>query len=225
MSNEMADDSDFELAKIRFRKLCKKAKDLNIVTEDILKLDFVSKHKPKEVNLITLGLKVLLYTILALTAISSVLYFSIKHNFIDGKKVASFSTIWTGIDLKNDQCIIPFTELFLDAFRPPVDCSFCKNVTSFTRVGNLSQKDFIQKYAYSGTPVIITDAQRNWTAKDHFSFNYFRGLYKKGSPVLDQSQKECQFFPYRTSFVNLDEVFKMSKSRRDMRGDPWYIGW
>ena len=40
----------------------------------------------------------------------------------------------------------------------------CLGISEFERVANLTRKDFTDKYAYSGRPVIITDATKDWTA-------------------------------------------------------------
>ncbi len=79
----------------------------------------------------------------------------------------------------------------------------------------------------TGKPVVITDATVNWTANSHFTFNFFKSIYGKESPVLDGLDSNCQFFPYKTDFENLGEVFQMSASRAMLMdgSDPWYIGW
>jgi len=222
----MSTDADYELARIRFRRLFKKAKELSIKEEDLKSINFVNKFKESKINIVFLALKWIVYSVILLTIISVALYFLVKKEYIPAKKLAELSTAYTGIDLKSDQCVIPFAEIVLDVFRPPVDCSFCRGIREFDRVANLSQTDFVQKYAYSGRPVIITDATTNWTAKNEFSFDYLKSVYKKDSPVLgNDGNRECQFFPYKTKFVTVADVFKMSKKMKDMKGDPWYIGW
>ena len=59
----------------------------------------------------------------------------------------------------------------------------------------------------------------------HFSFDYFKSIYTDDSPALENFERDCQFFPYQTDFLNLRHVFNMSASRAGMRGEPWYIGW
>lgn len=51
-------------------------------------------------------------------------------------------------------------------FRPEEKCDFCANVISVNRVSNLSPGEFENEYAYSGKPVVITDATKNWTATE-----------------------------------------------------------
>ncbi|RXG72606.1 hypothetical protein Avbf_06151 [Armadillidium vulgare] len=84
----------------------------------------------------------------------------------------------------------------------------------------------ILRYAYSGIPVVIEDGQRNWSASDVFSFSFFKKIYDDDSPVLYNLDRECQFFPYQTSFRNLKEVFNMSTEEAErLDANPWYIGW
>ena len=62
-----------------------------------------------------------------------------------------------------------------------------------------------------------------------FSYEYFAGLYSNSNNNNSNSfrneirRKNCQFFPYKTEFRNLEEVFTMSDERRFSK--PWYIGW
>ncbi|XP_072024428.1 bifunctional arginine demethylase and lysyl-hydroxylase PSR-like [Amphiura filiformis] len=131
------------------------------------------------------------------------------------------------LDIEDEECIVNNLEEIQDMFRPPVNCSVCANVTQVDRVEKLSSDDFVKYYAYSGHPVVITDATVNWTANSHFTFNFFKSIYDKESPVLDGEDENCQFFPYKTKFENLGEVFQMSASRSMLTdgSDPWYIGW
>ena len=225
MTMDAVSDSDFQLAKIRFRKLYLKAKDLDISDSDIGKLSFVKKYKPEKLNVVTKILKWIFFFLLAIGIFGIAIYFAMIKGLISEKLLAEYSTIFTDIDLRSDTCVIPLTDTVLDFFRPPVDCGFCEDVTKFDRVQNLSPEEFVKKYAYSGRPVIITDAMTNWTASQHFNFDFFRKLYKKDSPVFSSSNKECQFFPYKTKFQGLLDVFKMPKKMVDMQGDQWYIGW
>ena len=220
-------DSDFQLTKVRFKKLYKKAKDMGISDADIRKLAFVTKHKPKSVNIIFLIFKWIFYFIIGISFLLLSLYGAVQKELVEGKILADFSTIFTNIDMSTDQCIIPFSETVLDFFRPPVDCDFCKGIIEFDRVEQLDPKDFVAKYAYSGRPVIVTDAMLNWTAHKHFSFDFFKKLYKRDSPVLNppDDSRGCQFFPYKTKFQSLIDVFKMPRKMVEMKGEPWYVGW
>lgn len=76
------------------------------------------------------------------------------------------------------------------------------------------------RYAYSGRPVVVVDAAINWTATEVFSFPFFKSLY-------EGVDGNCQFFPYRTEFKSLREVFEMSAGRSllEKGTEPWYVGW
>ena len=57
-----------------------------------------------------------------------------------------------------------------------------------------------------------------------FSFNFFSELYKNLSSPALTGEDGCQFFAWDFSeFVNLGEVFDMSKDRAELKGNytPW----
>ncbi|KAK7114488.1 uncharacterized protein [Littorina saxatilis] len=130
-------------------------------------------------------------------------------------------------DVDLEKCVIRTPDVITDLFRPPVDCSFCQNVTEAERLHSLLPEDFEDFYAYSGRPVVVVDATKNWSALETFSFQFFQGIYSEGSTALKSVESRCQFFPYKTEFRGLGEVFSMSSDRAHMRGGakPWYIGW
>ncbi|XP_063603742.1 uncharacterized protein LOC134779450 [Penaeus indicus] len=132
---------------------------------------------------------------------------------------------WENIDLHAEQCTIDMPASLQDMFRPPVQCDMCRQVTHVERVHSVTPQLFEERYAYTGRPVVITDGQRNWSAPHVFSFEFFKSIYADDSPVLENFERDCQFFPYQTEFRNLRHVFNMTADRVNMRGEPWYIGW
>ncbi|PVD20841.1 hypothetical protein C0Q70_19002 [Pomacea canaliculata] len=130
-------------------------------------------------------------------------------------------------DIELERCLLRTPDILSDALRPPLDCAFCRNVTSVHKVENISPEDFEERYAYSGQPVIVTDATRNWSALDAFSFEFFQQVYSQDSLELKNVENNCQFFPYKTTFRNLREVMQMEPRRARMEdsSEPWYIGW
>ena len=128
--------------------------------------------------------------------------------------------------LFSHQCLVAADSLLLTLFRPPMDCRICQNLTQIDRLSRLSREQFEEHYAYSGLPVIVTDATVNWSAFQTFSFEFFRGIYSSDSPTL-VSGEDCQFFPYESGFRNLSDVFDMTDQRANLQhgSDPWYIGW
>ena len=131
------------------------------------------------------------------------------------------------METEKEQCIVELHDAFLDVLRPPVDCAICENVTEVDRVSNLSQSLFEAKFAYSGRPVVVLDGTKTWTATKIFSFDFFKNIYGEDSPALVNQDSSCQFFPYKTNFQSLGEVFNMSEERAGMTdgSEPWYIGW
>ena len=130
-------------------------------------------------------------------------------------------------DIHNEPCLVEWNDRILDMARPPVDCKMCRGLKQVQRVSKITPEMFEENWAYSSVPVVITDAMKNWTAPQTFSFYFFKDIYADGSAALRNTEEKCQFFPYKTSFQNLAEVFNMSKARAELKAGvaPWYIGW
>lgn len=64
-------------------------------------------------------------------------------------------------------------------FRPPEKCDFCYDVNKVVRISNISPKEFEEKFAYTGVPVIVTDATQNWTALEVKQKNTPKSFKKK----------------------------------------------
>ena len=92
---------------------------------------------------------------------------------------------------------------------------------------NISAERFYELYSFTGRPVLVKGALRNWTAVDTFSFHYFQEIYFNTSGALETIDEECQFFPYQTDFFTLEDALSMSDARAAFEeGEPnWYIGW
>ena len=63
----------------------------------------------------------------------------------------------------------------------------------------------MNKYAYSGRPVLIKNAAKNWKAMEKFNFEFFKDLYAglPNTPVLyngvdGYGSKDCQFFAWKS---------------------------
>ncbi|XP_053595295.1 uncharacterized protein LOC103574491 [Microplitis demolitor] len=123
-----------------------------------------------------------------------------------------------GIQYK--KCLIEPPDLFQKIFRPAEDCSMCQNIQQVEKLANIDPDYFEQRYAYSGEPVVITDATVDWSASKLFSFSFFKSLYHG-------REANCQFFPYKTGFKSLQDVFNMSEDRISLKpgSEPWYVGW
>lgn len=57
---------------------------------------------------------------------------------------------------------------------------------------------------------------------DSFSFDFFKDLYNTTNPYKENDSLGCQFFPYKTNFKNLQQVFRMNMKQL---GSSWYVGW
>ncbi len=135
-------------------------------------------------------------------------------------------TVYTKVYLSRESCALELPFELSKAFRSPEDCNFCENVTELERIANISPDEFERKYAYTGRPVIVTDATATWTALKTFDFWYFKDLYDEARKRTDK-QMNCQFFPYKTEFKSFHEAMSIPKERVDYQPgtDPWYFGW
>lgn len=132
---------------------------------------------------------------------------------------------WLELDdlLINSDCLLPGSETLQDIFRPQIsDCSYCQ-IDSIHIRNNLTDEEFYDKYAYTGIPLLVSDGMKGWNT-DVFSFQYFKQLYHEKT---EEDNKGCQFFPYRTDFNTLQDVFNMDADRAAFKpgSEPWYIGW
>ena len=206
---------------VAFARIQKKAELLGIKAADIGKLKSVKELRaPRR--------PYLLWATAVIAAIFAILYGVYLSEWpVSRKTLFSWYFKVVDLDLTSSECAVPFHDGVLDLARPPLDCSFCRGITKVHRVSNISPEEFEKKYAYSGQPVIITDATKNWTALSTFSFKFFKEIYSKESPALANVESNCQFFPYKTNFGNLREVFEMDENRANLKegAKPWYIGW
>ncbi|RNA44783.1 bifunctional arginine demethylase and lysyl-hydroxylase JMJD6-A [Brachionus plicatilis] len=186
-----------------------------------------------------------------------------KSNF--SRKIDSFSRwliakwlYWNDFtDLTKEECALILPDFTNAITRPFDDCSMCHNLTEIKRIKQISKDEFIAKYAYSGVPVIITDAINEWSGLRTFNFDFFKDLYsnleqeeykkrqskveidgENSSVILEtfnsiiesdnqraDSKITCQFFPYKTQFQNLMQVFEMEAGNDGKWEKPWYVGW
>lgn len=87
------------------------------------------------------------------------------------RKVLTFCIICLSISIavyiaksRRGNCIVTMTSDIVPVFRPILKCGFCENVHEIKRIANVTPDDFEEYYAYSGEPVVISDATTNWTA-------------------------------------------------------------
>lgn len=210
-----------------FKKLYDQAIKMGLTDDDLARLqilhDISWKGSYKRIFVICL---------LIFMSAFAVLYLSVLFTCILDWPVSRETVVrtWMGLygaDIDTESCVVDMPEFVNDVFRPPVECSFCENVTEVKTVYNISQEEFEELYAYTGVPVVVGDGTQNWTAPAYFSFEFFKEIYKEGSQALENQEKNCQFFPYKSNFRTLGEVMSMSPERARMEdgSEPWYIGW
>lgn len=130
------------------------------------------------------------------------------------------------LHIREDPCLMTINDFFIEVARKPSNCSLvCEGLKVIPRVSGLSKEDFLTKYAYTGRPLVVTDAARNWSATERFNFTFFKDLFEKNKDAYRINEDECQFFPYRTEFISLEEAMNMSKERSEWKEKPWYFGW
>ncbi|RWS31396.1 F-box protein-like protein [Leptotrombidium deliense] len=150
-----------------------------------------------------------------------------KMSLIIGYCLLLFIAIFTQnySHLSSSRCLVLNNYFLMEITRPVISCDFCKNVNSVIVLDNPSKEDFAV-FAYSAKPILVKHATYNWTAFDVFSFNYFKQIYSEVKDGYRSIEEECQFFPFRTNFIRLSEVFSLpedSVNATHATEDPWYI--
>jgi len=221
----MAELETKKQARSRFARLQKKASKLGLNSNDILTLGLIQEHQ-KPINLTGILYKTVLFLAIVVGLISALGFGAYYFGFVSPRWFANkWATYVLPMDLETEQCLLSTTEVMLDVFRPPQDCSFCEGISKEDRVTNLTAEVFKEKHAYSGKVTVVTDGTKDWTASKYFSLKFFKQVYGKDSPVLASESKDCQFFRYNTDFNSLQEVFIMPKKMQKMEGKAWYVGW
>ena len=146
---------------------------------------------------------------------------------IECLEIQSVEDLHAFVMLEGHRCALDTSIFLTEIGRPLVNCDMCRNLQEVPTERNITIEDFRSKYAYSSVPVLIKDATRDWTAMSTFSFDYFKELYQTTEGALQSVEDECQFFPYKTEFDTLADVFNISDKRATFQeGEkPWYIGW
>lgn len=221
--------------KVRFKRLYKKAKEMGVSEEDFNKINAIKEIKEavkteKYGWVSKLRSVCLKFFILLLLLTSSVIAIFVFQWPVQNTTLVRLWFLFSGSEAGSERvevCAVDAVDYMAEVFRPPTSCDFCRNVTLVEKLEHVSPEHFEKVYAYSSVPVVITDGTRNWSASKVFSYEFFKTLYSKGSPALQNVEENCQFFPYKTNFSSLEEVFDMDTDRALMKDGsrPWYIGW
>lgn len=130
------------------------------------------------------------------------------------------------LEVNKEPCLVNVNEIFIEVTRKRTNCSLlCEGLTEIPRVSDLTKREFATKYAYTGRPVVVVDGAKDWSAVDRFNFTFFKDLFDKNKDAYRVNEEECQFFPYRTEFISLEQAMNMSKERSEWKAEPWYFGW
>lgn len=222
-----------ENPKVRFKQLYKKALEAGLSEDDFNRIGAIKEIRNSTQtpgflsNVWGVCWKCCLLVLLITSLLAAVFVFQwpIKRTVVFKVWFALYGAE-TGSE-HTELCAVDPIDYIAEISRPPTSCDFCRNVSSVEKLDNVSPEYFEKVYAYSSVPVVITDGTKNWTASNVFSYDFFKSLYSKGSPALQNIEENCQFFPYKTNFSSLEEVFEMDDDRALMKdgSDPWYIGW
>nr|XP_002132015.1 uncharacterized protein LOC100181286 isoform X2 [Ciona intestinalis] len=219
-----------EITKKDFYSLIQKAQnELGIRDEDVVQLPIVRqiKHEGKNFKARNAALLYAGIVFFIVVGLPSSLYLTIiKETSFGNATVQAYMDYYEATGDRELRCLsfMPYPVLYFT--RPPINCSECMNVKDIKYASNLSQEEFLDLYAFSMQPILVKDGQRNWTAKNAFSYDYFKGIYSPGSKALKKTDKDCQFFPYQTANVNnMADFVNMSAERAAGKTEPYYCGW
>lgn len=59
-------------------------------------------------------------------------------------------------DIASEECAVPIPTFIAPILRPIDPCDMCTGLTEIKRVEKLSKQEFLEKYAYTAVPVIVT---------------------------------------------------------------------
>lgn len=133
------------------------------------------------------------------------------------------------INIVASRCFLGNNYFVMEMSRPMTDCRICEDVHDFLVLDNPDRQEFA-KYAYAARPILVRGATANWTAMQMFNFDFFKEVYTHIRGAHQAVEEECQFFPFRTEFLKLRDVFAMPRQRVNLSSskpdeESWYIGW
>lgn len=154
-------------------------------------------------------------------------FISINFSLIVLIIITIIAVVLNGKEISLNRCIIENNYFLMEMTRPITDCKICENIDNFTVLRNVTQEEF-SHYAYLGHPLLVKGGCLNWAALEVFNFDFFKKLYSSTPGAYESVEDECQFFPFRTTFLSLQEVLNMPEGRAKMvapDSEAWYIGW
>lgn len=65
---------------------------------------------------------------------------------------------------------------------------------------------------------------KHWPARKQLTFQYLKDLYHRHPDALSSFADECQFLPFKSTFLSLDDFFNMPESQVTSGHPTWYVG-
>ena len=132
-----------------------------------------------------------------------------------------------------EECMVKNSKSAPLILSPPNNCGkICQgmNEVSTYEIGEMTRQEFLTYFAYSGRPVLIQNAAKNWPGNEIFNFDFFKQLFlphyeaiPHSYSVQDMSKEkwrqvnDCQFLPFNTEFGSIFEFFNMSVARSSLQ--------
>jgi hypothetical protein len=93
-------------------------------------------------------------------------------------------------DLTKEECAVIVPDMFNSILRPIDDCSMCIGVKNIEIIDKIDKEEFLDKYAYSGVPVVIKNAVTHWSAMKFVNFDFLKSLYINKTDLELKRKKE-----------------------------------
>lgn len=129
-------------------------------------------------------------------------------------------TKWLGAsnlrELEREECIVHAPDYLNSVTRPFDDCAMCaliKNSSDVVRVSSISKEEFLDKYAYTGVPVIVSDALNSWSALHTFNLSYLKDLYM--NVYQERTNKEIKKYGALKELTLFKKFNQMTNSQHD----------
>lgn len=138
---------------------------------------------------------------------------------------------WRELVEGSGRCLVRNNYFVMEATRPIADCQrLCGGDNSDDGGGgaggvvkifsaNVTREEF-EPWAYLSRPLVVRGGALHWPALHVFSESFFRSLYDGVPGSYGDVAQECQFLPFRTHYLTLQEALT-----RQTRPEHWYFGW
>ncbi|XP_067036007.1 uncharacterized protein [Acropora muricata] len=90
------------------------------------------------------------------------------------------------------------------------DCNTCKDLQSIQRIFEADQSDIAENNLYTNTPVIVTDATKQWDAVNKFNIDFLAKMYEDYDLLAENH--ECQFQSTVPEYENPQDLLSALKT-------------